>query len=166
MTWGIEHGRGSIQHLASLIRVNLPKACDPRSQTWSRFYLTLAILFSVRVNLLKAYDLRSWLWPGSVQHLAILIRFNLPKACDPRSWTWPRFCLALSHCRIKSADTNKSEAVRVKKKKGIISVSFINSNIFAGYLHSKAVGYHFHLSLLDNRHLSLPLMLCGRVLPS
>ena len=142
MVWETRRDYGYVFGLNYIhIRVNLPKACDLRSQTWLRFYLILN-QFHIRVN--------------------------LPKACDPRSWTWPRFFLTLNQFHIRQGVMNnfgKIEHQTTSKELNWIQ-SIINNNIYTDYLHSRDVKQHSHPNLLGNKPQSQLLMWYNMDLPS
>ena len=124
--------------------INLPKACGPRSQAWLRFRLILRkVIWSI--NLPKAYGSRSQAWLKFCLILRKIIwNINLPKACGLRIQAWLKFYLTFK--QIRSVMNNVINENMAEK-------TFINNNIFVGYLHSRGVVQHFHLDLLNNMHL-------------
>ena len=150
------------------IRVNLPKAYDPRSRTWLRFCLTLN-QFHIRVNLPKACNPKSQTWLRFCLTLnQFHIRVNLPKACNSKSRTGPRFCLTLNQVHIRQGVMNnfgKTEHQTTSKELNGIQ-SIINNNIYIDYLHSRDVEQHSYPNLLGNKPQSQLLMLYDMDLPS
>ena len=137
--------------------INLPKICGMRSQAWLKFCLILKQIIE-SINLPKVCGPRNQAWSRFCLTLKQIIWIiNLPKICDPRSQAWLRFYLTFKQIiGVTHNVINKNMAEN----------TFINNNIFAGYLHFKGMVQHFHLDLLGNTHLFQPPRWYDMTLPS
>ena len=94
-------------------RVNLHKACGPKSHAWPRFYL-------IPREIMKSID--------------------LPKACGPRGQAWPRFCLIFTQAVNATHKVITENLAELPFINNSTFTSYLHSRVVAQLLHLGPLG--------------------------